>query len=35
VLVLRDGEIRDEIDLGRRNDHDAKPLIRRLSALGL
>ena len=35
VLVVRDGEIRDEIDLGRRGDHDATPLIRRLSALGL
>jgi putative ABC transport system ATP-binding protein len=35
VLVVRDGEVRDEISLGRRRDHDAKPLIRRLAALGL
>jgi putative ABC transport system ATP-binding protein len=35
VLVVRDGTILDEIALGRRRDHDAKPLIRRLSALGL
>jgi putative ABC transport system ATP-binding protein len=35
VLVVRDGEIREEIHLGRRRDHDAKPLIRRLSELGL
>jgi ABC-type lipoprotein export system ATPase subunit len=35
VLVVRDGEIRDKIDLGRRRDHEAGPLIRRLSALGL
>ena len=35
VLVVRDGQVRDEIDLGRRRDHDAKPLIRRLAALGL
>jgi putative ABC transport system ATP-binding protein len=35
VLVVRDGEIRDEIKLGRRRDHDAKPLIRRLAELGL
>lgn len=35
VLVVRDGEIRDEIGLGRRRDHDAKPLIRRLAELGL
>ena len=35
VLVVRDGEIRDEIRLGRRRDHDAKPLIRRLAELGL
>jgi putative ABC transport system ATP-binding protein len=35
VLVVRDGEIRDEIRLGRRRDHDAKPLIGRLSELGL
>jgi putative ABC transport system ATP-binding protein len=35
VVVVRDGQVRDEIDLGRRSDHDAKPLIRRLAALGL
>jgi putative ABC transport system ATP-binding protein len=35
VLVVRDGEIRDEIVLGRRRDHEAKPLIRRLAELGL
>jgi putative ABC transport system ATP-binding protein len=35
VLVVRDGEVRDEIALGRRRDHEAKPLIRRLAALGL
>lgn len=35
VLVVRDGGILDEIELGRRRDHDAKPLIRRLSTLGL
>jgi putative ABC transport system ATP-binding protein len=36
VLVLGDGKIRDEISLGRRQDHDdARPLIRRLAQLGL
>jgi putative ABC transport system ATP-binding protein len=35
VLIVRDGEVRDEIALGRRRDHEAKPLIRRLAALGL
>jgi len=35
VLVVRDGGIREEIALGRRRDHDAKPLIRRLAELGL
>ncbi|HSK94938.1 MAG TPA: ABC transporter ATP-binding protein [Candidatus Angelobacter sp.] len=35
VLVVRDGRILDEIRLGRRRDHDAKPLIRRLAELGL
>jgi putative ABC transport system ATP-binding protein len=35
VLVVRDGEVRDEIALGRRRDHEAKPLIRRLAAMGL
>jgi putative ABC transport system ATP-binding protein len=35
VLVVRDGTILDEIDLGRRSDHEARPLIVRLAALGL
>ncbi len=35
ILVVRDGSIRDEIDLGRRRDHEARPLIARLAALGL
>jgi putative ABC transport system ATP-binding protein len=35
VLVVRDGEIREEITLGRRSDHEARPLIRRLAELGL
>ncbi|HEV8253071.1 MAG TPA: ABC transporter ATP-binding protein [Candidatus Limnocylindria bacterium] len=35
VLVVRDGTIRDEIELGRRRDHEARPLITRLAALGL
>jgi putative ABC transport system ATP-binding protein len=35
VLVVRDGEILDAIDLGRRADHEARPLIQRLAALGL
>jgi putative ABC transport system ATP-binding protein len=35
VLVVRDGQLRDEIELGRRSEHDAAPLIRRLAALGL
>lgn len=35
VLVVRDGQIRDEIVLGRRRDHEARPLIRRLAELGL
>ena len=35
VLVVRDGQLRDEIALGRRREHDAAPLIRRLAALGL
>ena len=35
VLVVRDGTIRDEIKLGRRRDHEARPLITRLAALGL
>jgi len=35
VLVVRDGELRDEIPLGRRVDHRAPALIQRLAALGL
>jgi putative ABC transport system ATP-binding protein len=35
VLVVQDGAILDEIELGRRSDHEARPLIARLSALGL
>jgi putative ABC transport system ATP-binding protein len=35
VLVLRDGLIRDEIQLGRRVNRDAGPLIARLAQLGL
>jgi len=35
VFVVRDGSIRDEIALGRRRDHEARPLIARLAALGL
>jgi putative ABC transport system ATP-binding protein len=35
VLVVRDGTIREEIELGRRRDHEARPLITRLAALGL
>ena len=35
VLVVRDGELRDEIPLGRRADHDATELITRLAGLGL
>ncbi|MEP6469972.1 MAG: ABC transporter ATP-binding protein [Chloroflexota bacterium] len=35
VLVVRDGEILDAIELGRRADHEARPLILRLAALGL
>ena len=35
VLVIGDGRIRDTIDLGRRETHDATPLIARLSRLGL
>jgi putative ABC transport system ATP-binding protein len=35
VLVLGDGRIRDEIVLGRRDDHSAAPLIERLAQLGL
>jgi putative ABC transport system ATP-binding protein len=35
VLVISDGRIREEIDLGRREAHDAAPLIARLAELGL
>jgi putative ABC transport system ATP-binding protein len=35
VLVVGDGRIRDEIVLGRREDHAAAPLIARLAGLGL
>jgi len=35
VLVMDDGRIRDQIVLGRREVHDAKPLITRLAQLGL
>lgn len=35
VLVVRDGALRDEIVLGRRRDHEARPLIQRLAELGL
>jgi putative ABC transport system ATP-binding protein len=35
VLVVRDGGIVEEIELGRRRDHEAGPLIVRLAALGL
>ena len=35
VLVVGDGEVQDEIVLGRREDHAAAPLISRLALLGL
>ncbi len=35
VLFVRDGRIVDEIELGRRADHSAAPLIARLAQLGL
>jgi putative ABC transport system ATP-binding protein len=35
VLFVQDGVIREEIALGRREDHSATPLIARLAALGL
>jgi putative ABC transport system ATP-binding protein len=35
VLVIGDGRIREEIPLGRRETHDATPLITRLAQLGL
>jgi putative ABC transport system ATP-binding protein len=35
VLVISDGRIRDEIALGRRDEHDTGPLVSRLAELGL
>jgi putative ABC transport system ATP-binding protein len=35
VLVIGDGRIEEEIDLGRRSDHSAAPLIARLAQVGL
>jgi putative ABC transport system ATP-binding protein len=35
VLVIGDGVVREEIALGRRDDHSAAPLIARLAQLGL
>src|SRR4051794_7263337 len=35
VHVIGDGQIRETIELGRRESHDAAPLIRRLAKLGL
>ncbi|MCI0582340.1 MAG: ABC transporter ATP-binding protein [Chloroflexi bacterium] len=35
VFVIGDGRIRDEIELGRRPDHSAAPLIARLAQVGL
>jgi len=35
VLVIGDGQIEDAIDLGRRSDHSAAPLITRLARVGL
>jgi putative ABC transport system ATP-binding protein len=35
VLVVGDGQIRETIELGRRDSHDATPLIARLAQLGL
>jgi putative ABC transport system ATP-binding protein len=35
VLVIGDGRIEEEIDLGRRPDHSATPLIERLARVGL
>src|SRR6185503_12303249 len=35
VLVIGDGRIREAIELGRRESHDATPLIARLARLGL
>ncbi|HSM38894.1 MAG TPA: ABC transporter ATP-binding protein [Candidatus Limnocylindrales bacterium] len=35
VLVVQDGTVLDEIELGRRRDHEARVLIARLASLGL
>jgi putative ABC transport system ATP-binding protein len=35
VFFVQDGQLRDEIQLGRRTDHSATPLIARLAQLGL
>jgi putative ABC transport system ATP-binding protein len=35
VLCMRDGAVLDEVILGRRTEHNAAPLISRLSQLGL
>jgi putative ABC transport system ATP-binding protein len=35
VLVISDGRIGDEIELGRRDNHDTAPLVSRLAELGL
>ena len=35
VFVVGDGTIRETIELGRRDSHDATPLIARLASLGL
>ena len=35
VIVVRDGQLRDEITLGRRADHETRPRIARLAELGL
>jgi putative ABC transport system ATP-binding protein len=35
VMVVQDGAVLDEIELGRRRDHEARPLIARLAGLGL
>ena len=35
VFFVQDGRLRDEIPLGRRDDHAASPLIARLAQLGL
>ena len=35
VFFVQDGQLRDEIQLGRRTEHSATPLIARLAQLGL